>query len=271
MDAAALAGAARRTLLLRLAAAGAALALLAGAFASARGLEEGRGELLPRGTSGVVVLDVSLSIIGRDYPRVRSVLARLAAADSPVGLVVFSDVAYELLPPGTPARELRPLLRFFTSVDGRLPRNPWARSFRAGTRISEALRLAERMLRRDRVERGSILLLSDLDTAPQDLAALGRTLERLRRSPIAVRVVPLSPTRDGVLLFESLLGREAFAKALAPASAAGPPPEEPLRAPLPLGFLALAVLVLLALAAHELLSARLALPAPDRLARGDGA
>ena len=66
---------------------------------------------MPAGRSTVLVLDVSLSITEGDLRRDRRVVEQLVRAGTPTGLVVFSDVSYELLPPGTPASELQPLLR----------------------------------------------------------------------------------------------------------------------------------------------------------------
>ena len=89
----------------------AALALLGAAAISARDLDTRERGLLASRTATVVVLDLSLSIADEDYNRVRGVLRRLIEEDAPIGLVVFSDVPYELLPPGTPASELAPMLR----------------------------------------------------------------------------------------------------------------------------------------------------------------
>ena len=49
---------------------------------------------------------------------------RLIADNASIGLVVFSDVAYELLPPGTPASELRPMLRLLVPPTARPSREP---------------------------------------------------------------------------------------------------------------------------------------------------
>ena len=56
--------------------------------------------MLPTGTTGVVVLDLSLSILDDQSGVVRRTLQSLVDSDAPVGVVVFSDVPYELLPPG---------------------------------------------------------------------------------------------------------------------------------------------------------------------------
>lgn len=268
IDAAELRPAVVRTRFIRRVLAVASVGLLAAAAASARGLDVGDRGLLPSGSSGVVVLDLSLSIADDDYRLVRAALSRLIRADAPVGLLVFSDTPYELLPPGTPASELRPVLRLLVPPAGGRPVNPWVQTFRAGTRISSALQLARDMLARDRVENGSILLVSDLQTAPEDVPALARTVERLRRDGISLRVVPLSPLSDGRVLFEGLLGREAFAAPIH--QPAGQPPllRGDARSRVPVALVLLGSLFLVALAAHERFTARLPLPASREEGRG---
>ena len=104
--------------------------LVAGAAWSTRDLETRERSLLPSGTTGVVVIDLSLSITDNDYDTLRGVFRRLIEEDASIGLVVFSDVSYELLPPGTPASQLRPVLRLSSaaaraareSVDADIPR-----------------------------------------------------------------------------------------------------------------------------------------------------
>jgi len=238
-----------------------ACALLAGAFWSARGLEPKSSELTPGGRSGVVVIDVSLSIIGRDYARVRGVIERVIRAGNPMGLVIFSDAAYELLPPRTPSKELRPLLRFFTLTDGELPENPWTPSFQAGTRISGALQLAQDMLVRDHVSPASILLISDLESAPTDLAPLGPVLSRIQQSSTTVRVVPLSSSSDSLAFFGRLLGDDAFVDPVEPNAGPAPALDVALTGESPLWLLLAAGLCLVALAAHERFAGRLLLPA----------
>ena len=98
-----------RARILRAAFAVAAIMLVAGAAWSTRGLETQERGLLPSGTTGVVVVDLSLSITDKDYDTLRGAFRRLIDEDASIGLVVFSDVAYELLPPGTPASQLRPV------------------------------------------------------------------------------------------------------------------------------------------------------------------
>jgi hypothetical protein len=253
----------RRTRALRATLVAVALVFLAGTFMFARGLDEQQSGLVPPGSSTVVVLDVSLSITEGELRRSRRVVERLIATRTPVGLVVFSDVPYELLPPGTPAGELRPLLGLLTPDRGRLPPNPWNTSFTAGTRISAALDLAQRMLRRDRVKDGSILLVSDLETAPADFADLGRTLSRIHRNGIPIRLAALSPSSDALNLFGRLLGPDAFLDPIEPSAGPVPRIESSLDGRLPLGLLLASGLLFLALAAHEQFAGQLALPHPS--------
>jgi hypothetical protein len=200
-----------RARVLRLSLATATLAIVVVAAATARGLDTREEGLLPSGTTGVVVIDLSLSIADEDYHALRRALRRLIAEDASIGLVVFSDVAYELLPPGTPASELRPILRLLVPPRLGTPVNPWTQTFRAGTRISTALELARGMLERDKVKAGSILLVSDLETAPDDVPAVARTVDALRRSSIELRVFGLAPSNDARVLFEGFLDKGAFA------------------------------------------------------------
>jgi hypothetical protein len=257
-DAAALKTASVRTRLVRLVVALLALGLLAAAAASARNLEVHPEGLLPTGTTGVVIVDLSLSIGDQNLQDVRRALRRVVDANEPIGLVVFSDVPYELLPPGTPAKEMRPILRLLAPQRGTVA-HPWEQEYRAGTRISEALELARDMLRRDRISPGSILLLSDLDTAPDDYDRLSRTLQSLRRE-VRVRVIPLSPTSEGRQLFTGVLGESALTE---PSQLRTQTPDAStgIRGGTPVTLLVLAGLCFAALAAHERFGARLALPA----------
>lgn len=255
-----------RTRLLQVVLVVVAVALLALATASARGLDPGKPGVLPEG-SGVLVIDLSLSIGEEDFKDIRRTVRRLIEGDGSTGLVIFSDLAYELLPPGTPASELRPLLRYLVSrratrVDAGLPVNPWSGSFSAGTRVSSALELARDMLFRDKVKSGFILLLSDLVTAPEDIPQLARTLDELRRQPLTIRVVPLSPLKAGRTVFEELLGDGAF---IAPSELRNRQRVlTKTRKELPAGFLVLGGLLLAMLAAHERFAGRLGLPRARR-------
>ena len=252
----------RRTLATRVAMACALVALLAGALLTALNTSSARSEIVPNGTSGIVVVDLSKSIIESEFETIGSTLRRLISTDTPTGLVVFSDVAYELLPPHAPASALVPLLRFFTPQKGRYPTNPWQATFRAGTRISVALELAHEMLTRDAISHGSIILVSDLETASSDSASLSETLGELKREKVPVRIVPLRPTDHARKLFTTLLGPSSFLPAPHAVAGEGTTVHDRIEGRLPLGLLLLGGLLLVALGVNERLCARLALPAP---------
>lgn len=256
-DANAFPAAAWRARILRLAFASAAVVLVVASAASARDLETRERGLIPSGTTGVVVVDLSLSIADEDYEAVRRALRRLVSENASIGLVVFSDVAYELLPPGTPASELRPMLRLLVAPRLGPPVNPWTQTFRAGTKISAAVELARSMLERDRVRSGSILLVSDLETAPDDVPALARTVESLRHGSIELRVLGLAPSTDAQLIFAGLLQEGAFEAP--PVGVEGAEVESETRVRAPSTLLLLGAFFFLVLAAHERFAGRLAI------------
>jgi hypothetical protein len=261
-DVAALGSTITRTGLLRLALAGAAVALVLAAVAVARDPATTERALIPQDRVGVVVLDLSLSITDDDYTEIRRVLRRIIAEKASIGLVVFSDVPYELLPPGTPASELTPLLRLLIAPELGQAQTPWTQTFRAGTRISVALELARATLERDRVAAGSILLVSDLETAPDDVPALSRTISEIDRAGIDLGVVPLAPSSDALNLFAGLLDDDALAGFAEQAPDGTRPDAGSAGVGLPVALLVLGALVFLALAAHERFAGRLALPRP---------
>jgi von Willebrand factor type A domain len=244
-----------RARLLQLVFGGAALALVLAAVASARDLETSRPALIPSGSTGVVVVDLSLSIEDEDYRAVRSAFRQLIADNASIGLVVFSDIPYELLPPGTPASELKPMLRLLVPPRLGPPVNPWSVTFRAGTKVSAALELARDILRRDGVENGSILLVSDLETAPDDVPSLARVVDEIRRSPIELRAFALAPSRDARLIFGGLLQEGAFKLAPGPTENADPRVNV---VTVPTSLLLLGALLFVALAAYQRFASRLA-------------
>jgi NAD(P)-dependent dehydrogenase (short-subunit alcohol dehydrogenase family) len=254
-----------RTTAIRLVAAGGAVALVLAAVASAREPATAERALIPQDQVGVVVVDLSLSIADEDLGAIRRTFRRLIAEESSIGLVVFSDVPYELLPPGTPAAELEPMLRLLVPPRLGPIQTPWTQTFRAGTKISVALDLARAALERDKVSNGSILLVSDLETAPDDVPALARTIAAIDRAGIGLRIVGLAPSSDALALFGGLLEKDAVSEFAEEASAAARPDAGTAGVELPTELLLLGALVFLFLAAHEQLAGRLGLPRPRRV------
>ena len=249
-----------RTGLLRLVLAGSALALVLAAASTARNPTTSEQALIPQDRVGVVVLDLSLSITDTDYAQIRRTLRDVIAEKASIGLVVFSDIPYELLPPGTPAAELRPLLRLLETRRLGPVQNPWTQTFRAGTRISVALELARSALERDAVDSGSILLVSDLETAPEDVPALATTIAGLERADIRLGVIPLAPSSDALSLFAEFVDDDSLARFAQGAPEAERGGAASTGVVTPVTLLVLGLLAFLALAAHERFAGRLALP-----------
>ena len=105
--------------------------------------------------------------------------------------------------------------------------------------------------------------MSDLETAPDDVPQLARTVAGLQRSSISLRVVPLAPSSDARLIFRGLLDEDAFAVPFGSDTDRLPLSSEA-RSRLPIGLFVLGGLLFVALAAHERFGGRLALPRPRR-------
>jgi len=256
---AALTRAARRTRITRVALGLGLIAACGGALLVADARDARPDALLPPGTTGVIVLDLSAS--AGVHPEIAELLRRVVAANEPTGVVVFSDAAYELVPPGTPGRELEPMIRYFAPL-GEGGSDPWASSFSAGTRLSAGVEAARAALERDGVERGSILVASDLEVFADDLARLRTILTDLRRDGTELRIMPLAARDEQRLLFERLVGAEnliepAAYDAARSARGALRLAEEAT----PWTFVVLAALLAFLLAANERLAGRLRLPA----------
>jgi hypothetical protein len=198
---------AQRTTLIRAALAAALLVSLALAFLIARGQDVRHAPLVPSGTTGMLVLDLSASVY---EGALDTTIAKLTETDERTGLVVFSDSAYELLPPGAPSRELQSLQRFFKlRADATLPPNPWE-EFRAGTRVSTGLLFARDSLHRENVTNGSVVLVSDLEILPDEIARTAEALALIQRDGFEVRIVPLFPSPEKRALIEQLVGSDPF-------------------------------------------------------------
>jgi len=230
---------------------------------------------LPQRSSTIIVLDQSKSVYLSGYHEIAGLLDAFAQADAPVGLIMFSDTAYELLPPGSHGSELRPLLRYYIPTKGgekSLPsgqtfiRTPWDSSFSAGTKISGALQLGERLFKRNHVQHGTLLLISDLDTADTDLPALAKTLTRLKTSTtVSLRILALHPAPGPRRFVEKILGKTPFVSG---SGLAGRHVDTTQRfqAASPLWLVIPALLLLGALAANELLCNRIELARPREAA-----
>ena len=244
---------ARRTAIERTVGAGLLLALLAAVVLVARAPDLRVEPFVPKGSDGIVVLDLSASISPETFARIGTTLSDLADAGGRYGVVVFSDTAYEALPPGSPAAELRAFARYFTPRRGGFPTNPWTTAFSAGTRISSGLDLARAVAARERLRHPTIVLVSDLDDDPLDLPRLRRAALAARNAGLRIGVVGLDPSPEDVRFFQRLLERPRDLRTARAPDAHAPGGG----ARFPLSLVALGAALAVALAAHEVLRARL--------------
>jgi hypothetical protein len=251
-----------RTTFVRIALVLALAASFGGALLLARSAGSGRAALLPSGAkTGVVVVDMSGSESGLPFERIATVLRALAAANQAMGLVMFSDTAYELLPPNSPASSLLAFERFFDpqAVANGSPifgLTPW-NQFSAGTRISAGLRMGEAALRRGHVTHGSLLLISDLNDSSADEEPLVAEAFALKnKAHIPVRIVPVAASPGNVRIFGSLFGWNSFI----PPSAYQTTAKEqvqPIASSWPWALIAVGAVLVGLLAANELFNTRL--------------
>jgi hypothetical protein len=176
----------RRTWMLWAGLAGAFLALMLAFVVQARA-QSSEHPILAPGSDAVVVIDLS----GSTRPAskaIAGVLLRLTRDPSRhLGLVVFSDTAYEALPPSTPVDGLAGWLDLFAHDRPRT--YPWTPSFSSGTAISSGLVLARRMLRRNGVTDPHVVLVTDLVDAAPDLDRLETVVTQYQREGIDLKVV----------------------------------------------------------------------------------
>jgi hypothetical protein len=247
-----------RTSALRALFAAALAATLVGIVLVARDTGAGRVTVLPAGaTTGCVALDMSASIYPTVYRRVANTLRALADSNQAMCLVMFSDTAYELVPPRSPAEALRPFVRFFKV--GGAP-SPWE-EFTGGTRISRGLAVAGQALERAGVAHGSILLVSDLHDSTFDLPALNAVARRLHAEHIPVRIVPLFAVQADRNTFRLLFGWNSI---VTPSAFHRLKNDrvQPLAASTPWALLALGAVLVLLLFGNERWNTRLAVEAP---------
>ena len=260
-----LAPAVRRTVLLRIVFAVLLVGLVVAAIDTGRHKASANRGLVPGGTGGMLALDVSRSIKPEANRTITNVLQQLIDAHTRIGLVAFSDIAYELLPPGSPSVELQPLLRYFAAVRPRpgpdpYPPNPWTTSFSGGTQISSGLAVAHAALVRAGQPKGPILLVSDLDTAPDDVPRVALAFNQFRAQGVPFRVVAVTPRSDNLDLFKNLAGPGAFTHPLRESSSGVGQTEGAQGGHTAWVLIVLALLVLAGLAANEHWNGRLPVP-----------
>jgi hypothetical protein len=251
------------TLLVRLVLALVLVVLVVAAVFAARSPRVSEQPFLPPDAGGMIVLDLSASITSDTYSRIQETLRQLVSRGGRYGLVVFSNNAYEALPPGTPASALEPIIRYFSvpntptvGAQPTFPTNPWSSSFTSGTEISAGLSLADSVERAAGNAHPQILLISDLADDPQDEQRLVGVLSDFHSTGVSLRVIALNAAPNDSSLFAKMIGNAA---AVLPAqlSPTRPGPISSPASSFPTLLVVLAALVGVLLAALELRSARL--------------
>ena len=260
-----MAPAVRRTLVLRVVLGVLLIGLVVAAIQTGRSKAEADRGLVPGGVGGMLVLDVSRSIKPEANRTITTVLQHLIDAHTRIGLVAFSDIGYEMLPPGSPSSELRPLLRYFAAASTKpgpdsFPPNPWSTNFSGGTQISSGLAVAHASLMRAGEPKGPILLVSDLDTAPDDVPRVALTFNQFRAQGVPFRIVAVSPREDNLSLFKNLAGPGAFTQPVQQTSGGAGSTSGSEGGHTPWTLIGLALFVMAALAANEHWNGRLPVP-----------
>jgi hypothetical protein len=254
---------AARTKLVRIVLAVVLVALVLVAAALARRPHSSAQPIVSPSSGAVVVLDLSASVTSDTYSRIHESLQELIARGGRYGLVVFSNVAYEALPPGTPASALQPIVRYFTipantpaGEQPTFPVNPWTNSFTSGTEISVALDLARTIEQSAHTARPAVVLISDLADDPNDFERLDTVLNEYRAEGIQLRVIALNADPNDIQRFRGLIGK---ASSIVPAGLTGSNPAavKPPHTSFPTALVVLAAIVAGLLAVNELRSARL--------------
>jgi hypothetical protein len=204
--------------------------------------------MLPAGSDGIVLLDMSASAGGNEYADIERYLGDLIKTHGRFGLVLFSDTGYEALPPNAPASALATLLSYFKPP---YPTSPWAAGFSLGTSISKGLEVASNVLLSDGVKRRDVWLISDLSDSPTDRAQLAPTLRSYIASGIALHVLPVEATQRDIAPYRRLFGTQSPMVRVKPLPIAQP---QPASYAFPLSLAILAALLAVALGVNELVS-----------------
>lgn len=157
--------------------------------------ESAGADVLPRGGSTVVVIDLSGSTEAASRQIAGALLGLTKKSARTLGLVVFSDTGYEALPIAAPAEALRSWLTLL--AHGTPKDYPWTPSFSGGTVISSGLSVARRMLLRRPATGRHVLLVSDLVDGVVDLPKLQSIVAQYQREQIDLRVITVKPDTKG--------------------------------------------------------------------------
>lgn len=224
----------------------------------------------------VVVLDVSGSVGGQAVKRLEKLFTTLgSSSEARIGLILFSDSGYVALPPGTPSSEMLAYARYFrpppaaerrplwfsaTYVpDGQTltyASMPWRLTFSGGTTISAGLETARRALLQTNIRTADVVVASDFYDNVSDVSGLRGELQAYATLPgVTLWTLPLPQvSRSGLEQFRRFAKPKPAAYRFSPATRSDAVRTATVvAAPLSASFLIAVCVVILALAAHELL------------------
>jgi hypothetical protein len=211
----------------------------------------------------MVVLDLSASITSDTYSRIHQTLQQLVSRGGRYGLVVFSNTAYEALPPGTPASMLEPLVRYFAlpkstppGEQPTFPVNPWSASFTSGTSISAGLDLARMIELQHGARHPAVVLISDLADDPNDIQRLTAVLAAYKAQGVKLRIIALNPDPGDVVYFKRLITNASSIIPAGLSTSNSASPTTPATS-FPAWLVVVSILLAAVLALNEIQSARL--------------
>jgi hypothetical protein len=129
--------------------------------------------------------------------------------------------------------------------------------FRQGTRISEGMRAAHEMLRREGVEDGSLVLVSDFEILPDEIQRVAEQVAEVREDGVDVRLVPLDPTPERRARVNAILGGAAVLREEGGDAQVRAPEARSISSALPWAFVGAAALLVGLLAVNERLLPRM--------------
>ena len=109
------------------------------------------------------------------------------------------------------------------------------------------------------MQKGSIVLVSDLEILPDEVVRLGDVAADLRAAGFGLRIVPLFPTPEKYARIRQIVGESSFLRESSEASPVAAPEGRSLAHAVPWAFLALAGLLVALLAVNEGVLSRLEL------------
>jgi hypothetical protein len=119
------------------------------------------------------------------------------------------------------------------------------------------MRVAHETLRREGVDNGSLILVSDFEILPDEIQRVAEQVAEVRGDGIEVRLVPLQPTPERRARVNAILGGAAVLREESGDAPVRAPEARSISSAVPWAFVGVAALLVVLLAVNERLLARL--------------